>query len=438
MKMKKRFLLIVALAVSIASFSQNIVRVIVDSRTRFPIDYVAVNSDDKKINLLSTKDGKVMLVKDSKVKSYTFYKMGYEPLSLTVDEIVKKDSIFMKEKFVNLIEISVTSHKLDTVFKNKRCYVNDYLALPNDNFLLITSILNVKGFELAYYNREKGIMQRKKFRNEDGESLFVDCFKNVHLLTNDFSRQIFFDSDSSFDFLPKYARMKFDSTLAKTVLNLDSAVIIKTSRPPMEVQGEYFNTQMNSPFLTYIKISKGKRSRFYTAVYNKSIREMYKSEIPDEAMTQARMKEASVRGESDQAIESKRDLFFTRIAAPIYAPIYLKNDTVIIFNFQENIIVHLSKNGKVLKEVPIDHKSWSTLHEFEVICDYPRQKFYIRSREFDGSALNRINVYTGEISKKIKLEKPFVHNIQVYNDRIFYLVKEMQWDDTMYLYQQNQ
>jgi hypothetical protein len=280
-------------------------------------------------------------------------------------------------------------------------------------------------------------MQSKKFKNEDGAALFVDCFRNVHLLTNNFSRQIFFDSDSSFDFLPKYTRAKFDSTLAKTVLNLDTAIIIKTSRPPVEIPGEYFNTKMNSPFLTYMKISRNRRRVFYVAVYNKDIREMYKSELADEARSAARSTEGIISGESAQAIEAKRNLFFTKIAAPIYAPVYLKNDTVIIFNFQENIIVHLSKNGKILKQVPIDHKSWSTLHDFEVVCDYPRQKFYIRSKEFDGSSLNRINIYTGMISRKIKLEKPFVHNIQVYNDRIFYLAKEMKWDDTMYLYQQN-
>jgi hypothetical protein len=401
-----------------------------------PIDYVFVSSDNKSIELLSNKEGKFILIPDNKIKSFTFYKIGYYSKSIITSDLLRSDTIYLLERTVDLNEIVITPKIIDTLVKDKKYYVNDYLVLPNYDFLLITSKINNPGFEVCYYKKRKGITCVKKFKKTDGEYLFRDCFKNIHLVTNKFSGQIFFNSDGTFDFLPKYSKGRFDSTLAITALKLDTMVLIKSFKPPFKMKGADFDIKRHSPFLTYIGISKHIRQNYYTVAYNKSIREMLNYEDFDWDRIAADTK--LIGGKlSGYVIESQRALFYSKIAGPIYAPVFLKNDSIIIFNFQENVIVFLNRSGKIISNVEMDHKQFPTLHDFEMIYDVIKQKFYFKTKESDRSILNLVNVYTGKILKKIHLEKPFAKNIQIMSDKIYYLVKEKEWDDTSYLYQQN-
>ena len=125
------------------------------------------------------------------------------------------------------------------------------------------------------------------------------------------------------------------------------------------------------------------------------------------------------------------------IAKPIYAPLFLLKDTVVLFNFEEGAIVFLNKEGQFLKQVKLKDKEFSTFRDFEILFDPIKTKFYFKTKEFDRSVLSVIDIYSGSVKEKIHLEKLFAKNIQGLNDKLYYLVKEKEWDDTCYLYQQN-
>jgi hypothetical protein len=254
----------------------------------------------------------------------------------------------------------------------------------------------------------------------------TDCFKNVHLVTDKFARQLFFDSDSSFQFLPKYTRAVFDSTLGPCVLKLDTEVIMKHTLPPGIIELTTFDTKRSSPFLDYYKVSKHKKELFYPVRYNKRMQEMIDYAIRD-----------SYLEPNPYIRDNQLALFFNKVAGPLYAPVFLKNDTVILFNFQENKIVFLSRSGLLLGSVTIDKDQFSTMRDFEIVCDNGAQKFYVKLKEFDKCVIRQIDVYTGKSLRTVKIEKVFARNIQIVNNRIYYLVKEKEWDDTAYLYQQN-
>lgn len=431
------FLLFFASCINLFSQSKT-TKTVIDSATKQPIDYVYINSDDNKIKTLSNVDGKFILSKDSKTKYFTFYKIGYYPKTILTDAFAISDSIFMTARAYKLPEISITAQTLETIVKDKRYYVDDYVILPNGDFLLITSRFKENECEIAYFQKDKGITCKRKIENELQPAFFTDCFKNIQFITSKYSRQVFFDSDTSFGFLSKYSRIKFDSTLAKCVLKVDSQIIVKSSLPPRLIKGVYFDTKMNSPFLTYLRVGKKNRQHFYTAVYNKHMREMMDNEINDSQSIKASLDAAGVHRSSDQAYESSNALFFEKVAKPIYAPIFLKDDTVLIFNFQENIILFMSKTGILFKEVKIKDSDFSTYRDFEIIYDAIGQMFYFKTKETDRSTLSLMDIYSGKLIKKIRLEKIFSHHIQVYDGKIYYLVREKDWDDTAYLYQQNQ
>ncbi|PBQ32301.1 hypothetical protein CNR22_11145 [Sphingobacteriaceae bacterium] len=435
---KLHFLFTVLILLVTASFSQNThEKVIIDAKTKFPIDYVYVNSDGNRINLMSNSEGRLILTADPKTKSFTFYKIGYYPKTVSVEDLALTDSVFLKEKSVTLSEVTITTGVLETIVKDKKYYVDDYLVLPNKDFLLITSVINIEAFEVSYYKKDKGITCKKRFTNEEGEYLFTDCFKNIHLVTKNFSRQIVFTSDSSFDFLHRYTRAKFDSTLANCVLKVDTQLIFKIYPPPVKVELPNFSYMQNATHLTYMKVYKKKRDYFYTLAFNERLMEMYKNEVSDKLHSRQNISLVGGRGQCAEADESQIEYFFRKVAKPIYAPVFLVKDTVIIFNFEEGVIVFLNKEGKLLNEVKLKDKEISTFHDFEILYDPTKIKFYFKTKEFDKSVLSSIDIYSGSVKEKIHLEKIFAKNIQVLNDKLYYLVKEKEWDDTCYLYQQN-
>jgi hypothetical protein len=403
-------------------FAQKSVKVVADSRTRLPLDLVYIRSENGKLTLLTNGKGHFILPAGSGAGSFLFYRIGYIKLVLTESELLKTDTLFLSEAPLPLDTLEISASAIETVVKNARFYVNDYLLLPNNDVLLITSKINIKGFELMYYKRNRGITQIRKLKGEHNEGFYTDCFKNIHLITSSYSRQIFFDSDSSFDFLPKYSRARFDSTLIHCALKLDSQVIVRQSPPPVRMQGGYMQ---NSSFIHYILCSKHESRSFYTVFYNERLMEMLKYEMADDFMMNM----------SKQAKETLHEQFYSKIARPIYAPLFLKNDTVLVFNFNAHEIVWLNNNATVLRKVTMNGVPENA--NFQVIYDVQQSCFYLKTYQSGKEKLQRINIYTGEAGKEIKLQKTFAKNVQVKNGRIYYLVKEQDWDDTCYLYQQN-
>lgn len=416
---------------------KNQVKIVINASTGQPLDFVYITAVEKQINMFTNKEGKFILITDPAVTQYNFYKMGYYPEKKSLSDIAKNDTIKLIERIIGLDEVTVTSRIIDTVVKDKRFYVNDYLLLPNNDIVLLTSKINYKGFEIAYYKKDRGITCVKKIKNETDEHFKLDCFNNVQLLTNAYSRQLFFLNDSTFDFLDRNRRSLFDSSLALCALKLDTEVVFKSFLPPTKIKTSYFDSYANSPFLTYVSASKHLRKNLYTVVYNKQLKEMLDYEVADMAMIILNAKMFGIKAPSRQNIESQMNLFYTKVAKPIYAPIFLQRDSIVVFNFNQNIIAFIDNRGNVLREVKIDEKEFSQFRDFEVIHDPLKNRFYVRTKNFDNCTLSEISINTGKILKKIKLEKTFARNIQVLNGHIYYLVKEKEWDDTCYLYKQN-
>ena len=436
--------------ISISSIAQNVItKVVADAKTKFPLDFVNIYSENKKVNLLSTLKGKFTINSDLNIKAYIFNKTGYVTKKLTYDELLKLDTVFLYENPVELQEVDITAKKLEEVVKDKRFYVDDYLVLPNYDFLIITYKVNIKGFEISYYKKDHGITCTKKIKTEYNQHLFKDCFSNYHLVTNACSRQIYFPTDSSFEFLNPVRKTYFDSTLSKIVLRIDSQFIYKSERPDITYKGTYFNTNYHSPFLTYVSLYHQKKTDLFTAVYSKEMREMIQSEARDSKMKEKHVEVIGTKrlgdgsystasrevGSSRQSIESSTSFFIETAAGPIYAPIYKKQDTIIVLNFQEDEIVFLSRYGTVLKTIPMI--GLSKYHHFEAYYDEIKQLFYVTQTQNDTHVIKRLNVYTGKFDRTIQLERPFPKNIQIVNNKMYYQVKEHEWDDTSYIYLQN-
>ena len=160
---------------NLSSISQtSLNKVVVDSKTKLPIEFVNIYSENKEVNLLSSIHGKFTINYDLNIKTYIFNKTGYIVNSISLNDLRKLDTVFLIEKPIELSEIDITVKKTEEVVKDKRFYVDDYLVLPNLDFLIITYKINVKGFEVCYYKKNHGITCSKKIKTEYNQHLFKD------------------------------------------------------------------------------------------------------------------------------------------------------------------------------------------------------------------------------------------------------------------------
>ena len=371
---------------------QKNIKVVVNSITKEPISYALIYSKDRKINLTSNTEGKFMFFQDGKINEYLVYKIGFEPKTLSSAYLMTHDTISLKEKPTYLSEVIVKPKQIDTLILDKRFYIDDYIVLPNNDFLILTSKINIKGFELSYFKRNRGVTCTKKLKVEVNPEFHYDCFKNYHLVTSNYSRQLLFDTDSSFEFLPKYSRAKFDSTLGNVALKIDSFVIVKKNEPTKTLYSKHFQMNLISPFLYYYKIHKKKADLFYTVSFNEHLMTMIKNELHDWEVSVYQVQSSTIA----QAIQGIQN-FETLVLKNIYAPMYLKNDTVVLFNFQEMEILFLDKNGKNLKKIKLDEAELPIGKNYGIIYDENPEKFYIKVNYHDRIILSQLNIYNGKI-----------------------------------------
>lgn len=414
-----------------------IVCVVVDAKTRKPIEYVYVSSNNSKLIQVSNKAGKISLNNDGTITAFSFYKTGYARQTIALNKLLAMDSIFMEPIAYPLEEVTVSNGKPVAIIKDKRFYVDDYMVLPNSDILAVLSAINTKRREVVCYKKGRGIVFKQIIEGEGDVTLFKDAFENIHAVSSVFSRQIEFNSDSTFYFFKPLSKSVFNSTLFVCALNMDTALLFKSTLPPVNVKMFFFDVKKESPVLSYIKQSKYGKSVFFTVSYNNGLKEMYDNELNDQLQIKRSIDEMGWKGIiSEQQAQSKITMFYKQVLSPIYAPVFLINDSICIFNFPEKEIVFLHPEGRVLKKVEMNKDDFSVFREFELLHDKITGQFYYKTREGSQTVLGTIDIYHGKITSKLVLHKAFPKNIKVVNKRIYYQVREKQWDDTDYLYEQ--
>ncbi len=131
------------------------------------------------------------------------------------------------------------------------------------------------------------------------------------MVTNALSRQVYFPTDSTFDFFPPHKRIDFENSLSRIVLRIDSQFIYKTDSPPKTHKGTFFDTDFYSPFLTYISICHKKHKDFYSIFYNKEMKEMVESELRDSRINMQHTEVIETKTNSDGSLISNLILDYT-------------------------------------------------------------------------------------------------------------------------------
>lgn len=377
-----------------------------DADTELPISNVHVIVDVTNQGTTSDDKGFYMLELKKSPSKLIFSHLAYEGKEIEIKQFKsQKIDIEFVQKINTLGPAFVTS-KAKRIIEDKDLYVIDY-ELFGDSIMLVAHKPGVES-KLFIMNRFGDTITYKGL-NETSEKLYTDCLDNIHLVTEKHAYQLFCDS-AGIHLLYKVSVDKFNETIFQCHEELNGKYFFSESYVRDQIKVYYYKTDSSEAVKLNVIVDEqalrmlGDRQRFAAM---------------------------GTYSEFDARFE---ELF---IYDPIFAPIKKIGDAIYIFNFVDSKIEKYNEDGIIEIEIPISfHKNrhWKE----QLYIDEVKQKVYTVFRRNGISTLHQIDLNTGKIVRQIEIPQfPFVEKIQIRDDVLYFMYKNVSKNMRKMLYVMN-
>lgn len=406
-----------------------------DRDTKKPLRDVIVLFNFNNQQVLTDSSGRFSISNTLAHASLLFKKLGYSSYKLALEDDSAGQSlvtVYMVKKELSLQEVQISAEKVAPLVKNKSFYIDDYFILPGKNFLLLAYFPGESGFSLVLATLHNKILSRTRFDNEQPVELFPDCVGNLHLVSDKYARQVVNTSDTTFTLLPAVSRAEFDEVVEPCVAKISKAYFFREYNKPGSFEREGVKVNVNSNAAMIYRAQDRQKTPVRYIAYSKAMATMQKEEVALQNRRES-MKGMGVK-------YSPMDILFAYscIYRKIIAPVFLRNDTLVVFDFPNKEIALYNQAGTCVRKTAISIDDFPEFHDSNILFDRVTSKLYVLTKLQSGQHLREVNVYTGGVGSDIHLENTLGTRLQVYDDEIYYILKEHDWDDTSYLYRQRQ
>lgn len=396
---------------------------------------VYIDSDPKNY-VLSNRSGEFTLVINyQSEKSYTLIvsDVRYETYSYFIKkrEIKKgmKDTLFLeiKMKFREIPGPTVYADPTETIYGNQKVNVSDFEFAGDDHFVLLVyeQKLN-KGSKVIYTDKNQVELSSyevmdaaKEFYRDFLGNLFLICEKNI-----------------------------FEIKIEDDVLNL-----IKTDKKFFEDQvmpwvdttnykAYYSNFVSFYPAFDYFAYSTIDSSvTKLTTVVDEPLMELYRAQYK---YVDGRDKLEALRMEMATGIDKEiwvaiwtgfpNSLYYKQL----YAPMFVKNDTILIFDHYKNKMFRYDRNNHVIDSIDINYHTSKDKKEWEELLVQDRNKQRIFSVFLRGGKyyLKELNTTTGEITKVHPLYYKYPDKLKIKDNYAYYIYRPFESLQNKYLYRE--
>lgn len=352
-------------------------------------------------------------------------KLGYSTQTINLNDANKLHLVIeLKRQSLDLSEVVITANKPTKRLVDNTFYVLDYHFI--NNYIVLFGELSDKPM-VKLINLEGKELSRLPLNGINYESLFKDCFDNLHLISKTHSNQMY-TIDEKINFLDDVKRRSFDSLLRPCILNTNDNIYFEA----------HFNKKQTKSIFLINKSTKQKSGlgifsdEFKISMQNDEENFMYaKYGTIDNNNT---MGEASA---DDQRAARRKDddINFAKrvIFSAAYIPVFMNNDTLSVFDHPNNLIHRYSLNNEEIKLQVMEYNHYTNWKPL-VISDEISHKFYTTYVHDGITTLGEINLQTGKIENRFKLTHTFPKNIKVRNGIVYYLYKLRDSEDKMAIY----
>lgn len=437
--MKEILALIFICSFSVISLSQDSVVVHVklrDSRYDDPIRNVQakLNIGDSTLKRTSNSNGEFYfngICGESVVFDFTHFKFNPEKYQRKIPQRVKGDTVvytftmeFIREQVLGEIVISAPGIPV-TVFESKKLHVSDFEILNNGDLLLLTYPNQLKkGSRLLLYD---GIDVKSNFEIENrAEELVHDFRGNPHIVCEDAVFGVY-ATDKQVGL----------ATLEKDYFFKYIAPIVDTNKSKM-----YFSN-FNKDYPAFDYFSFDRLDSAYMKILeieDELMMELYRSEYKwVDVRTKLWAKNKEIETGVDAEIWVGMNYFTQSIYyKELYAPLFHRNDSLFVFDYYKDFLRTFDADGNKLDSIPIYHHydKRRTGWESNLLQDRITGQIYAVFDRAGYIYLGWVNTNTGEITEQVQLEYRYAHDIQVYNNHIYYIYRPFESPQKKYLYKE--
>lgn len=363
--------------------------------------------------------------------SFSF--IGYETKTLKIENAETREYIVeLRPSTTNLPEVSVSDRrKIDTVFF-KPYSVVDYVFFENKIILLAHRDSRKKYILIALDEKTNEPIAEFSLTEHSPKGLFQHCTgevflvteANVHELAIDetgihFPRKIFLGDFYLIDHPCVIASEKF-LYFARYFYQGQALKYFAFTRnfTPEQQNGEAaiptdslakfeFPLIQNEPEIVRLIEEVGLRLPWSGDVWDENINERLLT-----------------LKESDYGLRGIMKIFYPKINAPLFQ----KNEELIIFNHREAELQFFSPQGDSIRSIPIDYhrtRKWKK----QVLFDEIQQRAYTTFNTRWGEKIQEIDLENGQVKSPLQIDLAFIENPKVRDGYIYFLYKNT-WGQT--------
>lgn len=404
---------------------------ITDSQTKTPIPKASILVDESTKGTTSKENGYFRIkFKTPEKVTISLSHLGYEPATKTIDLAKAKDTLWLnvalraKTHIINTFEISAES-KPEVVHGTQEYSISDF-EFHKDDLLLLTYEKNIK--------KDREVIWIDKNQKEISsiripitvEELYKDYRDRIYVIGEETVFQINFDRSRLS--LTKLPFDDFKAILQPCIDTLYKSIAFTVYQWFYPILNYYF---YNPTAMTSTKVYEVKDEELYHLY-----RMQYYFMHPKDKV-RARNLAYEYKMEKQDIAALMTGFTNTLYYEPLYAPLFVVNDTALVFDHYSNQIVKIDEYGSKVDSTDISyHQTNDEKWKKMLVKDEITDDIYSVHATNGHLSLNRINTSSGDIDNNFKLKHRYVENIEIKNGYAYYIYRPYESMQKKYLYRE--
>jgi hypothetical protein len=321
--------------------------------------------------------------------------IGFSADTIFFKNFTQNNTIFLKPTISNLLPVEIHAPKPAKLIEDLPIYISDYEIRGDSIFFIAYCNKKLDDAFLMVSNLSGDTLLSWKIKNP--EKLYKDCFGNIHLICKNEATQIFIDN-SGIQFLYHIEKEEFESAFAPIEAYYNNRFYVKKYSYNDQVL-DYYSYDTNEKKLNpFLEISD-EQNKFM-------MRDL------------ARIASSSGFTEADMRFEK---LCFYK---PVCAPLFVANDSVVLFNFVDSTVSVFAENAALLNSEQFDQQLFRNF-KGTIYHDPVTNRYYAFAVASGMCKLKQIDILSGKIIKTITIpDLPYISKISVWNDKAYFLYTE--------------
>jgi hypothetical protein len=430
--------LIIALIGSITYLkAQNTITIygkVTDKESQKELPYVAIQVQNSNLGTSTSSNGTFSLkIPNKKHVSLLFKILGYTSKIKEIDLSENQDSIYiavsLTQSFKHIDTVSVySSLKPDTLVGSPKYSIYDF-DFYEDKYILLTAEKTLEKAELKLADANGKIITHYTVPKEGGEA--KEFYRDYMGYTNLICKNYVYRINMYYDRFVLIALSIEDvNTYIKPILDTINGKLIYT---------DYWK---DYPLFNYFSYNeKDSIKKQLHTVEDPELMHAYNFEyysmMPKEKLAARRL---AIELKADKHVVAALMSGFTKsmFYEPLFAPLYIVNDTICVFDHYKDKLYHINKHGEKIDSIPISYnhpKNWKEWKN-KMLKDDVEQLIYAVYDKNGHKYIKHISSKNGQEQGKYKLQFHSADKLKIHDGYAYYIYRPYESTQEKFFYRE--